>query len=213
MTKQISCRRARREMQDALDRADQPALAESEGLTMFLPGEVRAHLEGCSGCQDFLRSLCTFAPALRRQLDESLRACPDPQVAAALQELNREESRLGPSNKPGQAAIPAVLQRIRDWLFAPAGKTAAVYHWAVVLTIALMLASFVGVRVYQVSRTQRVIEEQVDRVVELIYQEPLLAGVESALLRTQPTISDYMEDLDLSAQPWLEETVSQPYLN
>jgi len=213
MTKQISCRRARREMQDALDRADQPALAESEGLTIFLPGEVRSHLEGCSGCQDFLRSLCNFAPALRRQLDESLRACPDPQVAAALQGLNREESRLGPSNKPGQAAIPAVLQRIRDWLFAPAGKTAAVYRWAVVSTIALMLASFVGVRVYLVSRTQRVIEEQVDRVVELIYQEPLLAGVESALLRTQPTISDYMEDLDLSAQPWLEETVSQPYLN
>lgn len=213
MKKQMSCREARRGMQDALDRADQLALAEREDLTKFLPGEVRAHLEGCSGCQDFLRSLCTFAPVLRRQLDESLRACPDPQVAAALQGMNREESRLGSSNKPRQTAVPAVLQRIRDWLFAPAGKSAAVYRWAVVSTIAVMLVSFIGVRIYLVSRTHRVIEAQIDRVVELLYQEPLLAGVESALIRTQPTISDYVEDLDLSAEPWLEETVLQPYLN
>ena len=213
MKKQMSCREARRGMQDALDRADQLALAESEGLTIYLPGEVRAHLEGCSGCQDFLRSLCTFAPVLRRQLDESLRACPGPQVEAALQGMNREESQLGSSNKPRQTAVPAVSQRIRDWLFAPAGKTAAVYRWAVVSTIAVMLASFIGVRIYLVSRTHRVIEEQIDRVVELIYQEPLLAGVESALIRTQPTISDYLEDLDRSVESWLEETVSQPYLN
>ncbi len=200
-------------MQDALDRADQPAVAESEGLTKFLPGEVRTHLEGCSGCQDFLRSLCTFAPVLRRQLDESLRACPDPQVAAALQGMNREESQLGSSNKPRQTAMPAVFQRIRDWLFSPAGKTAALYRWAVVSTIAVVLASFLGVRIYLVSRTHRVIEEQIDRVVELVYQEPLLADVESALIRTQPSISDYVEDLDLSTETWLEEAASQPYLN
>lgn len=109
--------------------------------------------------------------------------------------------------------MPAVLQRIRDWLFSPAGKTAALYRWAVVSTIAVVLASFLGVRIYLVSRTHRVIEEQIDRVVELVYQEPLLADVESALIRTQPGISDYVEDLDLSTETWLEEAASQPYLN
>ena len=109
--------------------------------------------------------------------------------------------------------MPAVFQRIRNWLFAPAGKTAAVYRWAAVSTIAVVLASFVGVRIYLVSRTHRVIQEQVDRVVELIYEEPLLPDIESALLRTQPTISDYLEDLDRSVESWLEETASQSYLN
>lgn len=213
MKRQISCRKVRREMQDALDRSDPVSPAEGEEPMRFLSGEVRAHLEGCSGCQDFLRSLGTFAPVLRSQLDESLRDYPDPQIAAVLQGMSQEESQLRSSNKQRQAVMPAVFQRIRNWLFAPAGKTAAVYRWAAVSTIAVVLASFVGVRIYLVSRTHRVIEEQIDRVVELIYQEPLLSGIESALLRTQPTISDYLEDLDRNVETWLEETASQSYLN
>jgi hypothetical protein len=60
---------------------------------------------------------------------------------------------------------------------------------------------------------QRAIRRQVDRVVEKIYQEPLLTGIESALLRTAPAISDYSEDQERSFGSWLEGSVDQPYLN
>ena len=87
------------------------------------------------------------------------------------------------------------------------------YRWAAVSAIALLLASLIGIRIYSVSATRRAIEQQIDRVVELIYREPLLPGIESALLRTQPTISDYVEDLDRTIDMWLEESASQSYLN
>jgi hypothetical protein len=213
MKEQISCRKARRTMQDALDRTDAISLAESEQLTRFLPGEVRAHLERCPGCRDFLHSLETFAPVLRNELDEALQEYPVPEFASLLQGTRGNNARVPWLQKRGGVAIAAALRRLRNRLFGPAGKPAAVYRWAAVSAIALLLASLIGIRIYSVSATHRAIEQQIDRVVELIYREPLLPGIESALLRTQPTISDYVEDLDRTVDMWLEESASQSYLN
>jgi hypothetical protein len=109
--------------------------------------------------------------------------------------------------------IPAAFQRLRNWLFAPVGKPAAVYRWVAVSAVTVALASLIGVRIYSVSRINRAIEEQIDRVVELVYQEPLLPDIESALLRTRPAISDYVEDLNRGLDILSEDTDSESYLN
>jgi hypothetical protein len=165
-----------------------------------------SHLEGCLDCQDFLHSLGTFAPILRNQLDEALRDYPGPVFEAALRGNTRiERERAG--------LIAAAFKRIVNWLFAPAGKPALAYRWVAVSAIVAALVLPIGLRIYLVSRTQRAIERQMDRVVELIFEEPLVPGIESALLRTQPSISDYVDDLERSVDIWLEETASQYFLN
>jgi hypothetical protein len=179
----------------------------------FLPGAVRTHLERCPGCRDFLHSLGTFSSVLRNELDEALQDYPVPEFAAILREVSRQGAGVPPLQKHRAGAIPAALGRIGTWLFGPAGKPAVVYRWAAVSAIAVLLASLIGIRIHSVHETRRAIQQQIDRVVELIYQEPLLPGIESALLRTQPTISDYVEDLDRTIDLWFEETVSQSYFN
>jgi hypothetical protein len=128
MKEQISCRKVRRALQDALDRGDPVSVADNEYLTRFLPREVRVHLEHCLDCRDFLHSLTTFAPVLRNQLDEALRDYPDPEFTSVLQGnrgattpvLSGEEQRGGPA--------ATAFQRFVNWLFGPAGKPARVYR-------------------------------------------------------------------------------------
>ena len=215
MKKQISCGKTKRAIQDALDRGEPISPAQREQFTQFLPGEVRSHLERCPDCRDYLYSLGTFASLLRSQLDESLQDYPDPDFTAFLGRTGRNEIdlRLPSPGKQREAGIPAAFQRFRSWLFAPAGKPAAVYRWAAVSALALLAASLIGFRIYSVSATHRAIRQQIDRVVELIYRDPLLPGIESALLRTQPDISDYVEDLNRAIDNWLEEAGSESYLN
>jgi hypothetical protein len=59
----------------------------------------------------------------------------------------------------------------------------------------------------------RSIEQEVDRIVEQIYQEPLFAGIETALVRTRADISDYVEDLSKANDRWLEEITPEALLN
>ena len=214
MKKHVSCRQARREMQNVLDRSDPISPVDSEDRTKFLPGEVRAHLKRCPACRDFLYSLGTFAPVLRSQLDESLEEYPDPDFTAILRVSAGAQSQIPPLRKQRGQAIPAAFQKLRDWLFGPAGKPAPVYRLVAVSALAVVLAlSPIGVRIYSVTRTRQAIRDQIDRVVELVYEEPLLPGIESALLRAQPTISDYMDNLIRSVDSWLEDTGSESYLN
>lgn len=214
MKEQISCRKARGAMQDALDRSDPVSPPEREDLSRFMAGEVLAHIEHCPGCRYFLHSLRTFAPVLRSQLDEALRDYAVPEVAAVLQGKSGKAPKVPSLPRNRVAAAPAVFQRFRNRLFGPAGQPAAVYRWVAVSAIALLLvSSAIGIRIYTLSATHRAIEQQIDRIIELIYREPLLPGIESALLRTRPSISDYVEDLDRSIDIWLEETALQSYLN
>jgi hypothetical protein len=200
-------------MQNALDRVHPVPQTESEDLSRFLPAEVRKHLEGCPGCRDFLSSLGTFAPVLRNQLDESIPDYPNLKVAAVLRDMTDADSQGSTLQTHRGGSIPAAFQRLRNWLFAPVGKPAAVYRWAAVSAVTVALASLIGVRIYSVSRTNRAIEEQIDRIVELVYQEPLLPDIESALLRTRPAISDYVEDLNRGLDILSEDTDSESYLN
>lgn len=214
MKEQRTCRKVRRTIQDALDRSDPIFQSESEDLTRFLPGEVRVHLEHCLSCRGFLHSLRTLASVLRNQLDEALLDYPDRAYATVLQGMTEKTSQ-DPSRKTRRGTgTPAAFKRFRNWLFGPAGKPAALYRWAAVSAVAVLLvSSLIGLRIYSVSRTHRAIEQQIDRVVELIYQEPLLPGIESALLRTQPAVSDFLEDMNRAVDIWLEDTTSQSYLN
>ena len=205
MKERISCRKARGAIQDALDRG-------CEDLTRFLPRQVRFHLERCAGCREFSRSLGTFAPVLRSQLDEALRSYPEADFAAVLQGKEGKSAQDAGLQKHRGAAA-AALRRFCKQLSGLARKPAPAYRWAAVSAIAVLAASLIAIRIYSISTTQRAIEQQIDRVVELIYEEPLLPGIESALLRTRPTISEYVEDLDRSIETWLEETDAQSYFN
>jgi hypothetical protein len=71
----------------------------------------------------------------------------------------------------------------------------------------------VGFRVYTSFRTNRAIEQEVERIIEQIYQEPLLAGIETALVRTRADISQYVEDLSKADDRWLEEITPESLLN
>jgi hypothetical protein len=77
----------------------------------------------------------------------------------------------------------------------------------------LLLVSGIGFRVYTSFRTNRTIEQEVDRIIEQIYQEPLLAGIETALIRTRADISDYVEDLSKANDRWLEEITPESLLD
>ena len=81
----------------------------------------------------------------------------------------------------------------------------AALRWASLSLAGLLLASVIGFRVYTSFRTNRAIEQEVSRIIEQIYQEPLLAGIETALVRTRADISDYVEDLSEANDRWLEE--------
>jgi predicted anti-sigma-YlaC factor YlaD len=192
-----TCRKVREALQEAMDRG--------AVRSKFLPEEVRAHLGHCSACRSFADSLGTLAPLLRNQLDEALRDWQVPEIEVVLQE------RTGPAAAP-DPSTPVVMPRIRRWLFARQGKPARVYRLAALTVLAAVLI-VTGVRIYSVTTRQRAIRLEIDRVVEMIYQEPLLTGIESALLRTAPLISDYSEEQERSFQAWLEQSDTQSSLN
>ena len=204
MKETISCGKARRELQNALDRGHPLSPAEGEDVCRFLPAQVRMHLEGCPGCRAFLHSLVTFAPLLRSQLESALEDCPAPEVAAILQGTSAFRLQERRPARQRKAVIPAVFRGLRARLLDPGGRSAAVYRWVAAAAVVVLLGGHFGFRSYSVRKTQQVIEQQIGRVVEQIYQEPLLPGIESALLRTPAAISDYWEDLDSGLDGWLE---------
>ena len=177
----------------------------------MLSAEVRMHLEGCPECRDFLHSLGTFVPTLRSQFESALLDYTGPEVAAVLE--NRTASPAAAASEGRGGSIPAAFQRLRGWLFGPVGKPAPVVRLAAVSVLAAALVCLGGVRFYMVSRTHRMIERQIDRIVAGIYEEPLLPGIESALLRVQPSFSDYMEDWSGSVDAWGEDTDTESYLD
>ena len=187
-----TCRRVRRAIQDVLDRSG----AEAADL---LPATIREHLRQCRGCRDYHASLRSLAPMLRDELDAALRDYPAADVAAV---VRRGSSRM---------AGPVPVSRRR--LFVPGGSFAAVYRWAAVSVLTAVLATVIGLRIHSVSTTQRAIEQQIESVVEMIYREPLLPGLESALLRARPAFADYVEEMDRGVDAWLEESASPLYLN
>ena len=217
MKKRICCRKTRQAIQDALDRMHPASRGESGDLSGFLSAEVRRHLEGCPECREFQDSMGTFAPVLRTQLEAALEDYPGAEVAVVLQGADQGSSAPDlqevalPETRGG--AIPAAFRKLRDWLFGPAGKPVPMARLAVVSALAAVLICLGGVRIYMLSRTQRIIEQQIERIFAVIYQEPLLPGVESALLRTQPSLSDYMEDLSSSGEIWGEDTGIDSYLD
>jgi hypothetical protein len=225
MNKRISCRKTRRAIQDALDRVQPGFMTERGDLSRFLPEKVREHLEGCPGCGDFLNALATFAPALHTQLEFALKDYTGPEVRAVIEGRTASQETIALQGKaaarPQAAAlsgrrggmIPSAFQKLRNWLLGPAGKPAPMYRLVSLSVLVAVLVCLGGVRIYVVSRTHRMIEQQIDRIVAGIYQEPLLPGIESALLRTQPGISDYMEDLNLSTEILDEDTGLESYLN
>jgi hypothetical protein len=89
----------------------------------------------------------------------------------------------------------------------------AALRWATLSLAGLLLASVIGFRVYTSFRTNRVIEQEVGRIIEQIYQEPLLAGIETALVRTRADISEYVEDMSEAGDRWLEEIIPESLPN
>ena len=213
MNERISCRKTRQRIQDALDRMHPAFMSESGDLSGFLNREERSHLEGCPECRDFLESLAAFAPVLRAQLEAALAGYPGGGVAALLRGTSAPGPQAAASSEGRGASIRAAFRQLRDWLFGPAGQPVPVVRLAAVSVLAALLVCLGGVRLCMLSRTQRMIEQQVERTVAGLYQEPLLPGVESALLRTQPGISDYIEDLGSGAEIWGEDTGTESYLN
>ena len=219
MKKRVSCRKTRRAIHDVLDRMHPASMKESGDPAVFLTAEVHGHLEGCPGCRDFLHSLGTFRPVLRAQFDAALKEYTGPEVAIVLEGANAPGSpAVAPFGLRG-GSIPSALRKLRDLLFGPAGKPlhairlTAVAALATLAALVAVLICIGGVRIYTPWRTRRMIEQQVERIVAGIYQEPLLPGVESALLRTQPSLSDYMEELSGTAEPWGDDTGLESYLD
>ena len=79
----------------------------------------------------------------------------------------------------------------------------AALRWASISLAGLLLVSMIGFRVYASFRTNRAIEQEVGRIIEQIYREPLLAGIETALVRSRTDISDYVEDLSRATESFL----------
>jgi hypothetical protein len=198
-SKNISCRKARRGIQDMLDRIDLAGVS----LPGYVPREIVGHFDRCPSCSRYYRALSTFAPALRAELDGALGGRP----AAALEKVFQQEEirrALRAGGDSGAAAALRMLQSAGRCLYALASRRRAV--WAGLSVAGLLLASTIGLRLWAVQRTDRVIREQVQSVVELIYGEPLLPDVESALLRSQPDLGGYLEEMDGALEGWFQET-------
>jgi hypothetical protein len=176
MKRRISCRMTRKTIQDALDRRHPGSTGERADLSRILSSEVRRHLEGCPECSDFLDSLVTYAAVLRTQLEAALEEYPGPEVEVVLQGADAPGSRAADGSGGRDAWIRSDFRKLR---------------LAAVSALAALLVCLGGARIYMQSRTHRMIEQQVERTVAGLYQDPLLSGVESALLRTQPSISEY----------------------
>ena len=195
----LSCRAARVELQELLDRLAPGSMGGTAWMSSFMSRSLSEHLEQCRSCREFFQTLLAAAPELRDQLDEAVADLPAPAYPAVPAGRAAVGGRdpVGAGRAAGQAGdgIADILRRSFRRLRAPEGRAATVLRWAALSVAAVLLVSVAAWRIHTDYRTGRVIREQVDRTVELLYEEPLLSGVESALLRTRPTIDDYMEDL------------------
>jgi len=209
--KRISCKECRAGMQDIFDRVNLVSATDSESILKFMPREFAEHLEQCNECREFFETLADFAPALLEQLDQAVHDRLTPELAVIL-DRQRQPAVPQERNRAGRV-IPAAIGKTVRWLFGPARRPVAALRWASLSLAGLLLVSGIGFRVYTSFRTNRTIEQEVDRIIEQIYQEPLLAGIETALIRTRADISDYVEDLSKANDRWLEEITPESLLD
>ena len=207
----ISCKKCRAGMQGIFDRVNLASATDSESILKFMPRELGEHLEQCNECREFFETLTNFAPALAEQLDSAVHDRPTPDLAVIL-DRQRQPAVPQERNRAGQV-IPPAIRKIVLWLFGPARRPVAALRWASISLAGLLLVSMIGFRVYTSFRTNRAIEQEVGRIVEQIYREPLLAGIETALVRTGTDISDYVEDLSKASDRWFEEITPESFLN
>jgi hypothetical protein len=198
----MSCKKCREGIQDLFDRVNLVTASDGESILRFMPREFGEHLEKCGKCTEFFETLTDFAPALLEQLDRAVCDPPAPEPADMLKGRRRQEVR----ERYGAGQVLVSTLRKTAWrLFGPVRGPLAVLRWASLSLAVLLLASVIGFQVYTSFRTNRSIGQEVDRIVEQIYQEPLLAGIETAVLRTRADISDYVEDMSEANRLWLEE--------
>jgi len=200
--KRMSCKKCRMGLQDLFDRVNLVSVTDGESILKFMPRELGGHLEQCSECSQFFETLTDFAPALLEQIDRAVYDPPAPEPEAILDRQRRQDAQ----ESCRHSRVPVSAFRKTVWrLFGPARRPVAALRWASLSLAGLLLASVIGFRVYTSFRTNRAIEQEVGRIIEQIYQEPLLAGIETALVRTRADISDYVEDLSEANDRWLEE--------
>jgi len=197
-------------MQDIFDRVNLVSATDSESILKFMPREFGRHLEQCNECSEFFETLTDFAPSLLEQLDQAVHDRPTPEFAFILN--RRRQQAPQERNRAGQV-IPAAIRKTVHWLFGPVRRPVAALRWASMSLAGLLLVSVIGFRVHTSFRTNRAIEQEVDRIIEQIYQEPLLAGIETALVRTRADISDYVEDLSKANDRWLEAITPESLLD
>ena len=213
MKETISCRRARRQVQNLLDRVGPLLIDSQQSMSKHVPRGLRAHLQCCPKCDKFLRSLASMAPALRDQLDRALLDHPPVPLPALLRERAGARAEFNREAERGAGTVADRPAGSLRRLFAPIGRPSVIMRWAAVSFVGVLLLSLIALRIHSSTATNRLIQAQVDGMVELIYREPLLADVESALLRTRPTMSDYVDDLNRAAEPWNGEQDSEFFLN
>ena len=206
--KAISCRKVRREVQEILDRLDPAVMSDDRNISTLLPAAVRAHTQRCRECREVAHTLSTFAPMLRDQLDQAVADLPAPAFEAALQDHRSYGRQASEGPRRIGSSIRVACQRFRSWLTGPAHRPAGALRRAAVTLVVLTLMAAVGIPMYRVNRTNRAIQQQIDRVVEQIYSEPLQYGIETALVRTQPSITSYLEDSSRATDAWFESTGS-----
>lgn len=208
--KRMSCKKCRMGLQDLFDRVDLVSLTDGESILKFMPREFGRHLEQCNECSQFFETLTDFAPALLEQIDRAVYDRPIPEPEDILDRQRRQDAL--ERNRPSRVLVSA-FRKIVWRLFGPARRPVAALRWATLSLAGLLLASVIGFRVYTSFRTNRVIEQEVGRIIEQIYQEPLLAGIETALVRTRADISEYVEDLSEASDRWLEEIIPESLPN
>jgi hypothetical protein len=208
--KRMSCKKCRMGLQDLFDRVDLVSLTDGESILKFMPREFGRHLEQCNECSQFFETLTDFAPALLEQIDRAVYDRPIPKPEDILDRQRRQDAQ--ERNRPSRVLVSA-FRKIVLRLFGPARRPVAALRWATLSLAGLLLASVIGFRVYTSFRTNRVIEQEVGRIIEQIYQEPLLAGIETALVRTRADISEYVEDMSEASDRWLEEIIPESLPN
>jgi len=197
-------------MQDIFDRLNLVSLTDSESILKFMPRKFGEHMEQCHGCREFFETLTDFAPALLEQLDRAVHDRPAPEIEDILDRQSQQD--VEERKRVGQV-LGSTFRKTARRLFGPARRPVVVLRWASLSLAGLFLAAAVGFRVYTSFITNRSIEQEVDRIIEQIYQEPLLAGIETALVRTRADISDYVEDLSEANDRLLEELIPESLLN
>lgn len=197
-------------MQDIFDRVNLVSMTDSESILKFMPRELGEHLDQCNKCREFFETLTGFAPALLEQLDRAVQDRPTPEPKVILQRQRQQDAQ--ERNRAGRV-FPSAFRKTAWRLFGPARRPVAALRWASLFLAGLLIASVIGFRAYTSFRTNRAIEQEVDRIIERIYQEPLLAGIETALVRTRADISGYVEDLSKANDPQLEEITPESLLN